>query len=494
MQRLTFGSNALHLAALVTAVLSSLITQGVGAATLTAAIIATVGVVISFLARLPFPDRPIVEITVIGVSLTCFSVAVGLTGGLDSTYTLLPVATIFLASAGGGLRFAAPTAAAATAGILFADFLSGIGGVSANFVRIPAFYVLTAIAFSEIQRAVLSSEELQADARLAADAADTRKASLAITHALLEDLVEVATSPDVNAVAAAQDAIRDVAAIFPSEASRIVDGSSTVLAYRGIETSGDPTLRLGSGPGGRPNVTLELWTPDGNPTDAQMDSMEQALESASIAVENNVMIQQLAGIAIQRERVRLARELHDHIAPSVASVGLALDMVLLSDQLDAEQTRNVEATRTNVSLLVEQIRNRVQDLRADRTTTLTDHAHSLVAAVDADGPTVLVNLDERMPPRTAIAVELRAILSEIVRNAIDHAGASVITIHGRIDEDGGSVAVTDNGEGFDVEEVTGTRFGLVGIRERANLINGVVTVESSRHKGTLVRITWSNTR
>ena len=168
-------------------------------------------------------------------------------------------------------------------------------------------------------------------------------------------------------------------------------------------------------------------------------------------------------------------------------------MILLSDQLDAEQTRNVEATRTNVSRLIERIRDRVQDLRADRSTSLTEHAHSLVAVVDADGPTVLVTLDERTPPRPAIAAEVRAIISEIFRNVLDHADASVIRIDGRVDESGGLVTINDNGVGFEAGTDRDGRFGLVGIRERARLSKGEVNVESSPGTSTIVSITWRNT-
>jgi signal transduction histidine kinase len=492
VQRLKYASGTLHVAALFIAVATSQITYGIGRASVTAAIIATVGVVVSFLAAIPFRDRPVADVTIIGVSITCFSVAAGLTGGLDSTYTLLPIATIFLASAGGGLRFAAPSAVAATVGVLLAALFAGVDGFSANLIRVPGFYALTAIAFSEIQRAVLTREELATDAKLATDAAEARTASIAMTHALLEDLVSVATSPDVNAVAAARDAIRNVAVIFPSHTSRIIDGSSTVLARRGPDVDGEPNHRIRCGESEQTQATLELWTTNGAPTDEQTDLIEQALEPASIAIENNAMLQQVAGIAIQAERVRLARELHDDIAPTIASVGLSLDMLLVADQLDDEQTRNVEATRSNVSTLVERIRDRVQDLRADRTTSLTDYVHSLVAAVDTDGPTVVITLDERLPPRPAIAAELRAMISEIFRNALDHADATVINIEGRVDEGGGSLTIMDNGTGFDADAGAETRFGLVGVQERARLINGAVNVKSSPGTGTLVLITWRN--
>jgi signal transduction histidine kinase len=206
------------------------------------------------------------------------------------------------------------------------------------------------------------------------------------------------------------------------------------------------------------------------------------------------MVQKLARLAIQRERVRLARELHDDIAPSIASVGLALDMMLLSDDIDVEQRRNLDATRSNVTRLVESIRNRVQDLRADRTMSLVEVAHSLVAEVDTDGPTVIVDIDERTPPRPAIAMEISSLITEAFRNAVSHSGGSLIRVTGRIVETDGWIAVEDNGVGFDADQPPLGRYGLIGMRERAGLIGAELEVHSQKGAGTTVTITWRNSR
>ena len=424
-------------------------------------------------------------------SLSAYCVAIGLTGGIDSSYTLLPVASIFLASVGGGIRAAVPTALFATGGVFLAAAIGDAIDVSANLIRIPAFYALTAIAFSEAQRAIVAQAAITDEALLAVDLAQSRRSSLETTHALLEDLVAVATSPSISAVATAQDAIRDIAVIFPSTSSRITDRTSTVLARRGPDQPDAPQVRISSRGGQAEPAIVEIWTEE-IPNDDLIELIRSALEPVVIAVENNTMLLEVAGIAVQRERVRLARELHDDIAPNVASVGLTLDMLLLADQLDGEQTRNIEATRENIARLVDRIRDRVQDLRADRSKSLTEYAHGVVADVDADGPTVIVSLEERIPPRPAIAAEVRAMLNESLRNALDHSDASVIEVGGRIDDQGGTVTVRDNGSGFDLESIAATRFGILGMRERAHLINGEVTIESGPGEGTLIAISWKD--
>lgn len=166
----------------------------------------------------------------------------------------------------------------------------------------------------------------------------------------------------------------------------------------------------------------------------------------------------------------------------------------MSGSFDIEQRRNMEATRSNVTRLVDRIRAKVQDLRADRTDSLVELAHSLVAEVDADGPTVVVDIEERTPPRAAIASEIGAILTESFRNAVGHADATIIEIEGRITETGGRIVVRDNGSGFSAEGVADDRFGLLGMQERAGLIGARLDIDSLSGKGTHVSIQWDEDR
>ena len=74
----------------------------------------------------------------------------------------------------------------------------------------------------------------------------------------------------------------------------------------------EPTRRVHTEVNDRSSAILEMWTTNGYPTDDQLELIERALEPAAIAVDNSAMIQELAGIAVQRERVRLARPSHNN--------------------------------------------------------------------------------------------------------------------------------------------------------------------------------------
>ena len=469
-------------------------TDGLTLDTALATLFASVAVLLSFFVPIPMDRRDTRAYLALIGGIVLETAAMALTGGINSPFVVMPLATIFLAALAGGVAAAAPIALLGVGGVLLSTWTSGAeAGVDA-LVRIPAIYVITAIAFSEVQRALLSESERADDLALATTASSHRRARMEETHDLLEDLLAVATSPDINAVAAAQDALRDVGLVLPETPSRILGPGGVVLARRGDPPTTDPSDVVPIERSDRELAVLELWHDGAALTPSQRSAIQTTIASVGLALENDVMVQRLAGLTIQRERVRLARELHDDIAPSIASVGLALDMVMIGGELSPDQERTLDATRSNVTRLVDRIRDRVQDLRADRSISVVERAHSLVAEVDTDGPTVVVDIDERTPPRPAIATEVGALMTEAFRNALTHAGASVIRISGRIDDREGVVRVEDNGDGFEHEEPVDGHYGLVGMQERASLIGATLEVVSRAGEGTRVEVAWEDLR
>lgn len=488
--RLKLTSNVVHLVALLLAIVGLVIADEVETVSLVAILLATVGVLLDALVDIPFPDGDVRNRVIVVGAAILFSIALAITGGLASVFILLPVASIFLAAAAGGIRTSAPVALIAVLGVLIGSWVSGDSIAVEAFVGIPAVYAITAIAFSEVQQALLTESERAEGLVIATSASAGRRERLEATHDLLQDLLKIATSPDVNAVATAHDALRDVGVIVPAIPTRIMKVGEVHLAHRGAIPPEPAGTVIGIARSGVELARLELWTEEFALTPSQRAAIEATVAPVGLALDNDAMVQRLAGMTIQRERVRLARELHDDVAPSIASVGLALDMVLMSESFGPEQERTLEATRTNVTRLVDTIRARVQDLRADRALSITEMAHSLVAEVDAEGPTVIVDIEERTPPRPAIAVEVGSLLAEAFRNCLRHADATVITIAGRVEDQTGSLTVEDNGRGFEVGASAPERFGLIGMRERAALIGATLDVESTPGSGTTVAIAW----
>ncbi|MGH7264633.1 MAG: sensor histidine kinase, partial [Candidatus Rokuibacteriota bacterium] len=116
------------------------------------------------------------------------------------------------------------------------------------------------------------------------------------------------------------------------------------------------------------------------------------------------------------------------------------------------------------------------------------HAEGGGITIAVEGPSLDVS---RLPP--AVETALYRIVQEALANAVTHGKPN--TVHVVIRREAGRVQaiVADDGRGFDVEAAlkahgAWTRLGLHGMRERAGLLNGSVTIESTPGEGTTVYI------
>jgi signal transduction histidine kinase len=204
--------------------------------------------------------------------------------------------------------------------------------------------------------------------------------------------------------------------------------------------------------------------------------------AAAIALARTLQTQRLAATltAIERERGRWGRELHDQTLQALGAMRLTLRSALAHADLDA--------WRDTASDLVAQIEREIASLRAiitDLRPPVLDHG-GLAAAIRSlafhhqqrVGLHVRCNLQEPLP---ALTPELEATLYRIVQeslaNVIQHAHAGTAEV--MLEERGGSIAleVADDGEGFDLAGADGG-FGLAGMRERVELVRGELTVRS----------------
>jgi signal transduction histidine kinase len=145
---------------------------------------------------------------------------------------------------------------------------------------------------------------------------------------------------------------------------------------------------------------------------------------------------------MKSERVTLAQELHDGIAQELVALGFSIDAVI-SKYPAADNKSEIRAIRFKITDLIEKVRRDIHELRSG-----DDLSQSL-----AD---------------TDVSFELNQIAREIVRNIEKHSQATQLTM-----------SFSDNGIGGAVEK-TGS-FGILGIQERVEKLNGVIAIESDHH-------------
>ncbi|MFN2291898.1 MAG: ATP-binding protein [Anaerolineae bacterium] len=199
----------------------------------------------------------------------------------------------------------------------------------------------------------------------------------------------------------------------------------------------------------------------------------------------------------EEARHKLARDLHDGPTQDVAAIAMRLNFARLLVDRDPMRARaELERLEDLAHRTVKEIRSMLFALRP-----VILETEGLVAALNQyaenfedDDLRIEVNA-EGYWDCLADDVEgvVFAILEEAIKNARKHAEASRISIKLDVTEDLFVARVTDDGRGFDVEELErnyGSRgsLGMVNLRERAGLIGGTLRVESTVGEGTQVTL------
>ena len=310
---------------------------------------------------------------------------------------------------------------------------------------------------------------------------------------MLSALSQLADGTELNPVQVGTAALEHLEAAVPFEAGQVAlnghDGP-VVVARTEIPDDAMPTLNSPLTVGARDVGFVVLSRPEPFKGE-EVAIVEEILRPVGLAFANILLLQEIAQRAIREERVRLARELHDEIGPSLASLGLSLDMAVLQSPGDPALADHLQGLRNNVTSLVEEVRDTVGELRATDPVSLYEHALTLAAEAPDELPKVTTGLHEHRPPARQLGQELGAIMSEAVRNARLHSEAHIVAIEGFVNHQAGEITITDDGRGFDAGADYEGHYGLVGMRERASKIGAELDISSSP-TGTTVTVTWGD--
>jgi signal transduction histidine kinase len=199
--------------------------------------------------------------------------------------------------------------------------------------------------------------------------------------------------------------------------------------------------------------------------------------------------------AISEERARIARDIHDGLAQTLAFRRMRVDLWL--DWLDSDRPRLREELVELKSILREQIAELRRAIFALRPVQFDELGfvgglHRYVTDfASQQGWAAQVNL-AGVPPALSPAVEAACfrIVQEALTNAAKHAGATHVEVRLEQADQGLCISVGDNGRGFEpgsVQEGVMERLGLRQMRERVVASHGQLTVLSQPGAGTVVR-------
>jgi signal transduction histidine kinase len=196
--------------------------------------------------------------------------------------------------------------------------------------------------------------------------------------------------------------------------------------------------------------------------------------------------------AQEDERRRIARELHDETGQALTSLMVRLQM--MNQQCPLPEIKSqIEELRQLTAQTLEDVHNLSVELRPSvlddlgLTAALERYIQEYGRRTAVDVDLVVLGLEDRLPPPVETA--LYRIVQESLTNIARHAQAETASVLLERRRDRVRVIIEDDGRGFDPRLVSnGERLGLYGMRERAELLNGQLTIESTIGQGATIYI------
>ena len=234
---------------------------------------------------------------------------------------------------------------------------------------------------------------------------------------------------------------------------------------------------------GRRLSGVEPLSSEGQALEHAFNSMLDRLETARHEAARTALAAQ------EGERLRVAQELHDEIGQTLTAVTIQAERAAEGDAALASQALRDVADAVRASL--DEVRRIARELRPEALDDLglVNALIALCGRLAAESrPVVRRDLQAQLPSLSAdVELVLYRIAQESLTNALRHADAEVVTVS--LEADGATVTlrVTDDGKGMPAQFPGGTA-GIAGMRERALLVGGRLSIESRPGQGTEVRL------
>ncbi len=221
-------------------------------------------------------------------------------------------------------------------------------------------------------------------------------------------------------------------------------------------------------------------------------SQRHSLEEANTRLTN--YSQTLEDLAATRERNRIAQELHDTLSHTLSGLSVQLEAMKAYWDVDPATARQrLDRSLTAARSGLEETRRILMALRAKplEELGLATAIRQLAEDAAARGNLTLeLHISDNvpaLPPATEQCIF--RVAQEAITNVLSHARAQRLTVDLGWADNMATLAVRDDGLGFDPAVASdGDRFGLKGMRERAELVKGRLTIASQPARGTTVQL------
>jgi len=223
----------------------------------------------------------------------------------------------------------------------------------------------------------------------------------------------------------------------------------------------------------------------------EIDLAQALVRQITLGMQLSHLTQANRETAIIRERNRMAREMHDTLAQGFT--GVIVQLQAAEDVLDTPEnaTPHLHTAQQLARESLQEARRSVMALRPQSldNQTLPEAIELLIKRfITASKSRITfeqVGTFHALLPTQAH--HLLRITQEALTNAQKYASAEHIRVHIQYDEEHVTLKITDDGRGFDVDDAD-NGFGLMGMRERADLLNGTLEIKSQIDNGTQITL------
>ena len=228
---------------------------------------------------------------------------------------------------------------------------------------------------------------------------------------------------------------------------------------------------------------------------------QEALAQANRELANQALLKE--ALAAGRERTRLARELHDTLAHSLSGTAVQLQAVATLINIDRDEAQQaLKTAQQQIKQGLTESRRAIAALRATplETLGLVEALRQMVSSMgERNGWQTTIQIENDLPVLGEVGSQtVYRVADEALRNIERHAAASNVSLS-LIDLGAKlKLVVVDDGVGFTPKFLTSsatnfakessaeTRFGLIGMAERATLADGALTIHSQPNAGTQI--------
>ncbi|MCO6539037.1 MAG: nitrate/nitrite two-component system sensor histidine kinase NarX [Gilliamella sp.] len=230
-------------------------------------------------------------------------------------------------------------------------------------------------------------------------------------------------------------------------------------------------------------------------TNEQENLIVGVIEQMTTAMKLDRQIEQQKQYLLIKERSAMARELHDSIAQSLSCLKIHLSCLQMQSDLTSQSSIDLLATmRKEVNITYSQLRELITSFRLRL--NQTGFYANLMELIEEFNQKLQFNIQfEYLLPLNIInskyAFHLLQIIREGLNNIYKHAKATQVIVSLKIDDHQIiSVCIEDNGIGLQNNIKQDNSYGLIIMRDRVEILNGNLTINSPPHKGTQIMIAF----